>query len=77
MDKYFKTVSPLKGGRLVWNNNSPASTILNNEFFETETAKNKFWIKISGVWKECVTWIKVSGIWKQATPKIKITGNWK
>lgn len=76
MDKYFKTVSAPKGGRLIWNDNSPASVILNNEFFSNSPI-NKFWIKISGVWKECITWIKVSGIWKQATPKIKITGNWR
>ena len=38
---------------------------------------NKFWIKISGDWKEAITWIKVSGIWKQASPKVKIEGEWK
>lgn len=37
----------------------------------------KFWIKISGVWKEAVTWIKIAGVWKQATPNIKIGGIWK
>lgn len=43
----------------------------------TPTPTNKFWIKVSGVWKDAVTWIKVVGVWKQADPKIKIAGIWK
>lgn len=38
---------------------------------------SKFWIKISGTWREAITWIKVSGVWKQATPFIKDAGTWK
>jgi hypothetical protein len=41
------------------------------------TATKKFWIKISGVWKEAITWIKVAGVWKQATPWVKVNGTWK
>lgn len=38
---------------------------------------NKFWIKISGTWKEATLWLKVAGVWKQATPKTKVAGIWK
>lgn len=38
---------------------------------------NKFWVKISGVWKEAITWVNVLGTWKIATPFYKIGGNWK
>lgn len=48
-------------------------TLLSNQVSIT----NKFWIKISGAWKEAITWIKISGVWKQADPKIKIAGTWK
>lgn len=37
----------------------------------------KFWIKVSGVWKEAVAHLKVSGVWKVATPAIKVSGVWK
>jgi hypothetical protein len=39
-------------------------------------AASSFWVRISGVWKQCVTWIKVLGVWKQATPKTKNGGTW-
>lgn len=41
------------------------------------TTGNAFWLKVSGVWKKCVTWIKVSGVWKIATPRIKVGGTWR
>ena len=34
---------------------------------------NKVWIKVNGIWKECITWVKINGVWKKATPKIKNT----
>jgi hypothetical protein len=40
-------------------------------------SNNKFWIKISGTWKEAITWVKVSGVWKEATPYLKLGGVWK
>jgi hypothetical protein len=49
-------------------------TLLSNQ---GSAPSNKFWIKVSGVWKEAVTWIKISGVWKQADPKIKIAGTWR
>lgn len=72
MDRYTR----FRGGSAIWTDNSLASSIAKNSFF-VNSPINKFWTKISGVWKECVTWIKVSGVWKQATPKIKVTTNWK
>ena len=69
MDRY----SRFRGGGTIWSNGSVASNIVNTEFWGN---RNSFWIKVSGVWKKCITWIKVAGVWKQATPKIKITGNW-
>lgn len=69
MDRYTR----FRGGDQIWSNKTPASNIVNKEFWG---ASNYFWIKVSGVWKRCITWIKVSGIWKQAIPNIKITGNW-
>jgi hypothetical protein len=47
-------------------------TLLSNQ-----GSKNKFWIKVSGTWREAITWIKVLGVWKQADPKIKIAGIWR
>jgi hypothetical protein len=41
------------------------------------TTGNKFWVKISGVWKEAITWVNVMGTWKIATPFYKIGGIWK
>lgn len=38
---------------------------------------NKFWVKISGVWKEAITWVNVMGTWKIATPFYKFGGIWK
>lgn len=37
----------------------------------------KFWIKVSGIWKEAIAHIKVAGVWKVATPSIKVAGVWK
>jgi hypothetical protein len=37
----------------------------------------KFWIKVSGVWKEATTYIKIAGVWKTATPAIKVSGTWE
>ena len=37
----------------------------------------KFWIKISGIWKQATPFIKIGGTWKQATPFIKVGGTWK
>ena len=41
------------------------------------TGASKFWVKVSGVWKQAITWVKVSGVWKVATPFYKIGGIWK
>ena len=77
MANYFKTTKAPHGHLNVWIDNSPASVILNNEFFGAPASTNKLWIKVSGVWKECVTWIKVAGVWKEAEPKTKVAGIWK
>jgi hypothetical protein len=65
----------LSGGADLWDEGT-AGVVISDDYFEP-SALNKFWIKISGVWKEAVTWIKVSGVWKQATPKVKLGGNWQ
>lgn len=70
MDRYTR----FRGGSDIWSNTSTSSMLINKDFFGSQ---NYFWIKISGVWKKCITWIKVSGVWRQATPKIKVTGIWK
>ena len=65
----------LSGGADLWDEGA-AGQILTAEYFGVPVL-NKFWIKISGVWKEGVTWIKISGVWKQAEPKVKLGGNWQ
>jgi len=40
MDKYFKIVKRFRGADALWTNNSTASTILNNEFFNVQTIEN-------------------------------------
>ena len=65
----------LSGGADLWDD-GVAGAIITDDYFE-RSAPNKFWIKISGVWKEAVTWIKISGVWKQAEPKVKLGGNWQ
>jgi hypothetical protein len=37
----------------------------------------KFWLKVSGVWKETTVYINVGGTWKIATPYINISGTWQ
>ena len=37
----------------------------------------KFWIRVSGVWKLATAYIRVSGVWKQAAPFIRVSGVWK
>ena len=37
----------------------------------------KFWIRVSGVWKQATAWIRVSGVWKQATPFVRVSGVWR
>lgn len=64
----------LSGGSDLWDEGL-SGEIITADYFDTET--NRFWIKISGVWKQATTWLKVSGTWKQATPKIKVSGIWK
>lgn len=63
----------IRGGSSLWAEDSPASTIITNEFFG---APKQLWIKVSGVWRRCVAWIKVSGVWKEATLYFKQSGNW-
>lgn len=65
----------LSGGADLWDEGA-AGQIVTAEYFGAP-AVNKFWIKISGVWKEAVTWIKISGVWKQAEPAVKLGGNWQ
>ena len=79
MDKYFKVVRrDIRGGSSLWSDRTKASDILNNEFFDNnQVSNNIFWIKVSGVWKQCITWIKVSGVWRQSNPKININDTWK
>jgi len=38
---------------------------------------SSYWLKESGVWKECTTYIKVLGAWEEASPNIKIAGVWR
>ena len=71
MDRYTR----IRGGSAYWTERDLVENIFVTEFFGTSLA-NKFWIKVSGVWKECITWIKVNGVWKQASPKIK-QGTWR
>lgn len=65
----------LSGGADLWDEGA-AGQILTDDYFVTPVL-NKFWIKVSGVWKEAITWVKVSGVWKQATPRVKLGSNWK
>ena len=65
----------LSGGADLWDEGA-AGGIITDDFFEA-VPSNKFWLKVSGTWKEAVTWIKVSGTWKQATPNIKVSGTWR
>ena len=62
MDKY----TIIRGGNPIWIENSNASVIVNKEFWGSE---NSFWIKVSGVWKKCISYIKVSGVWKICVPR--------
>jgi hypothetical protein len=71
MDRFVR----YRGGDANWSNKTNASKIVNAQFFNLQW-DNKLWIKVNGVWKECVAWIKVNGVWKKATPKIKNI-NWK
>lgn len=47
------------------------------QFSFTDILGTKFWIKVSGVWKEAIPWIKVSGVWKEAIAWIKVAGTWR
>lgn len=67
----------ITGGSALWDDESPASIVQNNDFFGTASSLSKLWIKVSGLWKECITWIKVGGLWKTAQPNIKVAGVWK
>lgn len=37
----------------------------------------KFWLRVSGVWKQATAWIRVSGVWRQATPFVRVAGTWR
>lgn len=63
-----------RGGSSIWSDKTISSNIVNEDFWG---GKNTFWIKVSGVWKQCITWIKVSGVWKQSNPKININDTWR
>lgn len=42
------------------------------------TAAKKFWIKVSGVWKEATTYVKVGGVWKLVnTVYLKVNNIWR
>lgn len=71
MDRY----SRLRGGSALWTDKSVPSEIYNAMFWGV-VGGNKFWIKVAGVWKECVTWIKVAGVWKETEVKFKNNNNW-
>jgi hypothetical protein len=45
--------------------------------YSASGAPNKVWLKVGGVWKECVVWLKVSGTWKACTVYFKVAGVWK
>ena len=79
MDKYFKVVRrDIRGGSSIWIDKSNASEVVNNEFFDNnQVSNNIFFIKVSGVWRQCITWIKVSGVWRQSNPKININNTWR
>ena len=70
MDRYTRQ----RGGSSIWTDGTPASNIINTDFFGAN--QNQFWIKIAGVWKQATAWIKISGVWKQTTAKIKASGTW-
>lgn len=76
MDKYFRSFPKVRGGSALFSDNTQASFLLNTETFGSSSLLSKFWLKVSGVWKECVTWLKVSGVWKVTSPKIKVSGTW-
>lgn len=67
----------ISGGADFWDEGIAGEIVTNEYFGSTPTPTNKFWLKVSGVWKEAVTWIKISGVWKQAEPKINVAGIWK
>lgn len=71
MDRYTRN----RGGSEIWTNKTIASDIVNYNFFGRKY--NKFWVKISGIWKECNTFIKVSGIWKNSKLYFKTNGEFK
>ena len=51
--------------------------LIPNDFFVTKYDwKTAIWVKVSGIWKQCITWTKISGVWKQTIPKIKVGGVW-
>lgn len=68
MDRFTR----YRGGNVRWCDKSNASKIENSNFFGLSWI-NKVWIKVNGIWKECITWVKINGVWKKATPKIKNT----
>ena len=80
MDKYFRKFPRVRGGSSLWTEPNAGSTLLNNETFGIVTPPSglsSFWLKVSGVWKQCITYIKVGGVWKTASPNIKVLGTWR
>lgn len=65
--------SRIRGGSVLWDDQSPASTVINNDFFGQSVSGNTLWLKVAGVWKACTTWIKVAGVWKTCIPH-RLTG---
>jgi len=37
----------------------------------------KFWIRVSGVWKLATAYVRVAGVWQQVAPFIRVSGVWK
>ena len=37
----------------------------------------KFWIRVSGVWKLATAYVRVAGVWQQVAPLIRVSGVWK
>ena len=49
MGKYFKIINRIRGGNALWSNSSPASVILNNDFFGIASVSSVTVTPINGV----------------------------
>lgn len=53
------------------------SHLIANDFFQYKYDwKTALWLKVSGVWRQCISWTKVAGVWKQSDVKTKVSSTW-